>query len=190
MPKSLVGVGADKSLKPKGTTGSFGRNQGLFSNRRLRSSSRQRRWGTVGDYPVAKTITWAPGRASFVWRRGWEFEVALRCFARAPAKGPGPLAPPLRSGHPVKGAYPLQSPRSNPTGRVLRCCRRYGGEGGIRTHGPFQDNGFRDRPIRPLSHLSAPWPMKTCSLPWTISRFKQNHVLGGDFLPPLGVSHD
>jgi len=32
--------------------------------------------------------------------------------------------------------------------------------------------------------------MKTCSLPWTISRFKQNHVLGGDFLPPLGVSHD
>ena len=31
-----------------------------------------------------------------------------------------------------------------------------GGEGGIRTHGPFQDNGFRDRPNRPLSHLSAP----------------------------------
>ena len=29
-----------------------------------------------------------------------------------------------------------------------------GGEGGIRTHGPFQDNGFRDRPNRPLSHLS------------------------------------
>ena len=30
-----------------------------------------------------------------------------------------------------------------------------GGEGGIRTHGPLRDNGFRDRPIRPLSHLSA-----------------------------------
>ena len=30
-----------------------------------------------------------------------------------------------------------------------------GGEGGIRTHGPFRVNGFRDRPIRPLSHLSA-----------------------------------
>ena len=29
-----------------------------------------------------------------------------------------------------------------------------GGEGGIRTHGPLRDNGFRDRPIRPLSHLS------------------------------------
>ncbi len=40
-----------------------------------------------------------------------------------------------------------------------------GGEGGIRTHGPFQDNGFRDRPIRPLSHLSAAGPAKTCSLP-------------------------
>ncbi len=37
---------------------------------------------------------------------------------------------------------------------------RYGGEGGIRTHGPFQDYGFRDRPIRPLSHLSALGPTK------------------------------
>ena len=33
---------------------------------------------------------------------------------------------------------------------------RGGGEGGIRTHGPLRDNGFRDRPNRPLSHLSAP----------------------------------
>jgi len=31
---------------------------------------------------------------------------------------------------------------------------KIGGEGGIRTHGPFRDNGFRDRPNRPLSHLS------------------------------------
>ncbi len=30
----------------------------------------------------------------------------------------------------------------------------YGGEGGIRTHGPVKDCGFQDRPIRPLSHLS------------------------------------
>ncbi len=30
-----------------------------------------------------------------------------------------------------------------------------GGEGGIRTHGTFRYNGFRDRPIRPLWHLSA-----------------------------------
>ena len=30
-----------------------------------------------------------------------------------------------------------------------------GGEGGIRTHGgPKDHNGFRDRPIRPLWHLS------------------------------------
>ena len=29
-----------------------------------------------------------------------------------------------------------------------------GGEGGIRTHGTLRYNGFRDRPIRPLWHLS------------------------------------
>ena len=48
----------------------------------------------------------------------------------------------------------------------------YGGEGGIRTHGPFQDNGFRDRPIRPLSHLSVPRPAKMCSLAWSSVTFK------------------
>jgi len=39
---------------------------------------------------------------------------------------------------------------------VSKVTEHVGGEGGIRTHGPFQDNGFRDRPNRPLSHLSAP----------------------------------
>ncbi len=85
---------------------------------------------------------------------------------RAPARGPGPLAPPLRAGHPVKGAHPLQNPRSNPTlshtasgcgcGSALHRTAFVvdGGEGGIRTHGPLPVNGFRDRPIRPLSHLS------------------------------------
>ena len=34
---------------------------------------------------------------------------------RAPARGPGPLAPSLRAGHPMKGEYPLQNPRSHPT---------------------------------------------------------------------------
>ena len=29
-----------------------------------------------------------------------------------------------------------------------------GGEGGIRTPGPFRVNGFQDRRIRPLCHLS------------------------------------
>ena len=29
-----------------------------------------------------------------------------------------------------------------------------GGEGGIRTLGTLRFNGFRDRPIQPLSHLS------------------------------------
>jgi len=37
-----------------------------------------------------------------------------------------------------------------------------GGEGGIRTHGPFQVNGFRDRPIRPLSHLSVSQVLFRC----------------------------
>jgi hypothetical protein len=30
----------------------------------------------------------------------------------------------------------------------------YGGEGGIRTPGPFRVNGFQDHRFRPLSHLS------------------------------------
>ena len=32
-----------------------------------------------------------------------------------------------------------------------------GGEGGIRTPGPFRVNGFQDRRFRPLSHLSEGW---------------------------------
>ena len=32
---------------------------------------------------------------------------------------------------------------------------KYGGGGGIRTHGPVKVNGFQDRPIRPLSHPTA-----------------------------------
>ena len=34
---------------------------------------------------------------------------------RAPARGPRPLAPARGAGHPMKGAHPLQNPRSNPT---------------------------------------------------------------------------
>ena len=60
---------------------------------------------------------------------------------RAPARGPGPLAPSLRAGHPMKGAHPLQNPRSNPTlfsrywvrrwlHSGLHCPWCYGREGG------------------------------------------------------------
>ena len=36
------------------------------------------------------------------------------------------------------------------------------GEGGIRTHGGHEDhNGFRDRPIQPLWHLSGWGPILT-----------------------------
>ena len=80
--------------------------------------------------------------------------------------GASPLAPPLCSGHPMKGAHPLQHPPFESHPQKSRPCSTctflnldetltIGGEGGIRTHGPFQVNGFRDRPIRPLSHLSA-----------------------------------
>ena len=85
---------------------------------------------------------------------------------RAPARGPSPLAPSRCAGHPMKGAHPLQNPRSHPTlfsrywmrrwfHSISHCSCYCGGEGGIRTHGPLPVNGFRDRPIRPLSHLSA-----------------------------------
>src|SRR5438094_3042929 len=59
------------------------------------------------------------------WRRGWAFEVALTVSVRAPARGPCPLAPPLRSGHPVKGAHPLHNPRSNPTPCIVVVATRH-----------------------------------------------------------------
>ena len=41
-------------------------------------------------------------------------------------------------------------------GRGCFGSRAFSGEGGIRTHGdPTGHNGFRDRPIQPLWHLSA-----------------------------------
>ena len=41
-------------------------------------------------------------------------------------------------------------------GMIENACERgTGGEGGIRTHGTHKGyNGFRDRPVRPLRHLS------------------------------------
>ena len=47
--------------------------------------------------------------------------------------------------------------------RVPRSNSVSGGEGGIRTHGTLRYNGFRDRPIQPLSHLSADLERSTCS---------------------------
>ena len=37
---------------------------------------------------------------------------------------------------------------------IARLDTKNGGEGGIRTPGTFQFNGFQDRRIRPLCHLS------------------------------------
>ena len=47
---------------------------------------------------------------------------------------------------------------------VSQAIEMSGGEGGIRTHGPLRDNGFRDRPIRPLSHLSFGLNIRRASL--------------------------
>ncbi len=79
----------------------------------------------------------------------------------APARGSVPLAPSLRSGHPMKGAHPLQNPQFEPhpyqggqfhagNSHSFDVLIAIGGGGGIRTHGPLQDSGFQDRPIRPL----------------------------------------
>ena len=102
----------------------------------------------------------------WVWRRGWAFEVALRCFARAPAKGPSPLAPSLCFGHPMKRAHPLHNPRSNPTllpafpihhstFRILHSLWvwRRGWDSNPRSR--CRDACFPSTSIRPLSHLSA-----------------------------------
>jgi hypothetical protein len=38
--------------------------------------------------------------------------------------------------------------------QILLLRKSNGGEGEIRTHGPLRGNGFQDRRIRPLCHLS------------------------------------
>ena len=106
-------------------------------------------------------------RASLVWRRGRAFEVALRCFARAPTRGPRPLVPSLRSGHPMKGAHPLHNPRSNPAlylhrssvsrpsrilARLALCWRR--GRDLNPRQGFWPCDGLANRCLRPLGHLS------------------------------------
>jgi hypothetical protein len=51
--------------------------------------------------------------------------------------------------------------------RDLPIPKFFGGEGGIRTHGGHRvHNGFRDRPIRPLWHLSG------FRVKWHVPRFK------------------
>jgi hypothetical protein len=94
-------------------------------------------------------INSAPGRAICLWRRGWAFEVALRSLRDAlPLGGPTPSG--LRFGHPMKGEYPFQNPRSNPPSKFLFWRRGWD----LNPRSPYEDNGFRDRPNRPLSHLS------------------------------------
>ena len=164
----------------------FSAQQRRFSSRLHRFSAQQRRFSS--PCPSWRCRTWRPRlppssnpasrsvlTALCVSNRDHGVHSAARGVgqgppsligSRAPARGPGPLAPSLRAGHPMKGEYPLQNPRSHPTlfsrywmrrwrHSGLHCPWCYGGEGGIRTHGPLPVNGFRDRPIRPLSHLSA-----------------------------------
>ena len=59
-------------------------------------------------------------RSPIIWRRGWSSK--SRDETRAPARGPRPLAPSLRSGHPLKGEYPLQNPSfESHRNRHFRC---------------------------------------------------------------------
>ena len=79
-----------------------------------------------------------------------------------PRHGRGATTPPLGSpssqparsaAHPGGTVTGRPSPRS-PVG-VLRKGKKAGGERGIRTPGTRRYSGFRDRPVRPLRHLSA-----------------------------------
>ncbi|ALA56643.1 hypothetical protein NITMOv2_0203 [Nitrospira moscoviensis] len=94
-------------------------------------------------YPLAKNITRARGRARLVWRRGWEFDVALfALLQRGPAPSYAPHAGDISPAGPLFESHPLFE-----TACVYRlafsfCLARrheralFGGEGGIRTHGP------------------------------------------------------
>ena len=80
-----------------------------------------------------------------MWRRGWAFDVALSEAARTPTEGASPLVGSPRGGHiprdppcsnPTLGAFML--PTLSPlTLHASRFTSSYGGEGGIRTHGPI-----------------------------------------------------
>ena len=136
-------------------------------------------FGEEGEYKAVaisspRVIGMASGVALLYGGEGGHSKSRLR----APTEGACPLVSP-HAGE----CLPRDPPRSNPTASARdgnptgtfsqsHTALFGGGEGGIRTHGPFQDNGFRDRPIRPLSHLSAQGQTKTCSLPWTPVRFK------------------
>ena len=84
-------------------------------------------------------------RLALVWRRGWAFEVAFAGTAHAPTEGAGPLVISPRGGHiprdppvriPPSGllCFPILSPL---TLHASRFTSSFGGEGGIRTHGPI-----------------------------------------------------
>ncbi len=77
---------------------------------------RQRRddFPTGSSWPASRSFS--EGR-----RRGWAFVLALRCCTRS-RQGAKPPRAFASLGHPMKGAHPLQNPRSNPTllHRLLR----------------------------------------------------------------------
>ncbi len=50
--------------------------------------------------------------------------------------------------------YKTVTPAHDAPCRGLPDRTEYGGEGGIRTPGPVRDNGFQDRRLKPLGHLS------------------------------------
>jgi hypothetical protein len=55
------------------------------------------------------------------------------------------------------------APRARKEQKVLRDAAVSGGEGGIRTPGTLRFNGFQDRRIRPLCHLSALLKIAACA---------------------------
>ena len=59
-----------------------------------------------------------------------------------------------------------------PVIHVPPLARNTGGETGIRTLGTLAHNGFRDRPVRPLRHLSTPY-----------NPFKNSYYQEGDNKP-------
>ena len=98
------------------------------------------------------------------WRRGWAFEVAV-ARATAPTEGARSgrltISPACanvtllirRVAHPLVSPHERGKPLSqSPFESHPRVWRR-GWDSNPRS--PYGDSGFRDRPIRPLSHLSA-----------------------------------
>ena len=105
---------------------------------------------TARDAGRGSRATTVSRPAGFLRRHGTRDSVIRCVLARLVLMSAGEFAPELPPNSPKRGQNPASA-----TGSGTRLLAFLGGEGGIRTPGTSKrHNGFRDRRIQPLCHLS------------------------------------